>query len=92
MNPASLSISRSDRSQIAPAIQSDKGNLRLMASAGTIYYTLDGTDPRLPGGALSPKATAYAQPIPRAAGQVLKARAVQGEPGTLEWSALLETD
>ena len=30
-------------------------NLSLNASAGSIYYTLDGSDPRLSGGAVSPK-------------------------------------
>lgn len=29
------------------------------ATAGTTYYTLDGTDPRLPGGTVSPKAKIY---------------------------------
>ena len=33
------------------------------ASASTIYYTLDGTDPRLPGGTLNPKASIYSGPI-----------------------------
>ncbi len=32
-------------------------------TVGTIYYMLDGTDPRLEGGALSPSAIAYAGPI-----------------------------
>lgn len=32
-------------------------------SGATIYYTLDGTDPRLPGGGLSSKALAYSGPI-----------------------------
>jgi hypothetical protein len=31
----------------------------LSAPAGTIFYALDGTDPRLPGGAVSPKAHVY---------------------------------
>ena len=31
----------------------------LGASAGTIYYTLDGSDPRLPGGGVSPSAQVY---------------------------------
>jgi hypothetical protein len=31
-------------------------NLTLGAGAGTIYYTLDGSDPRLPGGGISPAA------------------------------------
>ena len=30
------------------------------ATAGTTYYTLDGTDPRLPGGTVSPNAKVYA--------------------------------
>ncbi len=32
--------------------------------AGTIYYTTDGTDPRLPGGGFSPSAIQYTGPIP----------------------------
>lgn len=35
----------------------------LSAPAGTIYYTLDGLDPRRPGGAVSPKAQAYLGPV-----------------------------
>ncbi len=35
----------------------------LGAPAGTIYYTLDGTDPRLPGGGISPRATPYLSPV-----------------------------
>src|SRR5204863_433785 len=31
--------------------------------AGEIYYTLDGTDPRLPGGALAPGAVRYTTPV-----------------------------
>jgi hypothetical protein len=37
--------------------------LELRAATGKIYYTLDGTDPRSPGGAVSPKALAYSSPI-----------------------------
>jgi len=33
-------------------------------SAGTIYYTLDGSDPRLVGGGLSSNALVYSNPIP----------------------------
>lgn len=32
-------------------------------SGSTIHYTLDGTDPRLPGGAINPKAMIYSGPI-----------------------------
>ena len=37
--------------------------LALTASAGKIYFTLDGTDPRAPGGAVSPKARLYDAPV-----------------------------
>ena len=33
--------------------------LTVTAAAGTIYYTLDGSDPRLPGGGISPSAIAF---------------------------------
>ncbi len=33
--------------------------LRMAAAAGTIYYTVDGTDPRLPGGGVAPTAESY---------------------------------
>ncbi len=33
--------------------------ITLSAAPGTIYYTLDGSDPRLPGGGISPRATPY---------------------------------
>ncbi|MFO1500372.1 MAG: FN3 associated domain-containing protein [Verrucomicrobiota bacterium] len=66
------------------------------ASQGTIYYTLDGTDPRLPGGAIAP--SAQAAPIhsagrdtaaslpPIRQNTVVKSRVRAGQ----EWSALNE--
>lgn len=33
--------------------------LRMTAAAGTIYYTVDGSDPRLPGGAINPDAIVF---------------------------------
>ncbi len=36
----------------------------MSAPAGTIYYTLDGSDPRLPGGSLNPQALEYASGEP----------------------------
>ena len=33
--------------------------LTMTASTGTIYYTLDGSDPRLPGGAVNPNAHVF---------------------------------
>ena len=41
----------------------------------TIYFTLDDSDPRLPGGGISPAAVVYESPISLAAGETLKARA-----------------
>ncbi len=57
------------------------------ASAGTVYYTTDGSDPRLEGGALNPSSAVYTSggiEIP-SAGVVLKAR-LRSASG--EWSAI----
>src|SRR5207248_4265702 len=37
--------------------------LALSAPRGKIYYTLDGSDPRAPGGAVSPAARAFSSPV-----------------------------
>ena len=37
--------------------------LSMLATAGTLYYTTDGSDPRLPGGLISPAAHVYTDPI-----------------------------
>lgn len=37
--------------------------LALSATTGKIYYTLDGTDPRAPGGRVSDKALPYSEPV-----------------------------
>ena len=53
----------------------------------TIYYTLDGTDPRLPGGGLSPSAVAYTNvPLTINEAVTVRARVRQGTT----WSALTE--
>jgi len=65
--------------------------LSLPADAtGTIYYTLDRSDPRVPGsGAISPTATAYAGPISLSDLTVVKARNFAGtDDGAPQWSAL----
>jgi hypothetical protein len=49
-----------------------------------IYYTLDGTDPRLPGGTVSSAALAYQGPITLNGSTPVMARALQGS----EWSGL----
>src|SRR6185369_9468150 len=53
-------------------------NVSLDANAGSIYYTLDGSDPRLPGGAVSPKAALYGGPISLSEDGRLVARAKNG--------------
>lgn len=52
--------------------------LSMSAPAGVIYYTMDGTDPRLSGGGLSPRAQPYATAVPLAANTRLLARARNG--------------
>jgi hypothetical protein len=72
----------------APSIVQSEGNgtsgteLRMNAASGTVYYTLDGTDPRLPGGGVSPKARRYSAPVPVTEPVQIFARARAGE----EWS------
>ncbi len=60
--------------------------LTITASASPIYYTLDGSDPRLPGGALNPNAILYSGSIPLTQSVEVKARVYSG--GT--WSALVD--
>jgi len=60
--------------------------LGMTAPAGTIYYTLDGSDPRLFGGAISPTAVVYTGPVALSGTVDVKARVLSG--GT--WSALNE--
>ena len=56
-------------------------------AGGSIRYTLDGSDPRVSGGAASPAALTYSSAISLAGTQTLKARVLSGTT----WSALLET-
>lgn len=60
--------------------------LLMTAPAGTIHYTLDGSDPRLAGGALNPAATAYSGLRQLGESTVVKARVRSGGA----WSALNE--
>ena len=56
--------------------------------SGTIYFTLDGSDPRLSGGGVAPGARAYAGPLTLTNATVLRARVFNGA----EWSALVEAN
>jgi hypothetical protein len=58
----------------------------ITTAAGAIHYTTDGSDPRQPGGAVSPTATTYSSPVPLTTGTTLRARALSGGV----WSALNE--
>lgn len=54
--------------------------------AGSIYYTLDGSDPRLWGGAISSSAKLYSSPLTITNALTLRARILNGST----WSALVE--
>jgi len=77
----------------APHVTPDGGTLgrgrpvTMTAPAGTIYYTLDGSDPRAPGGDIAPTAAKYVGPITLSATTLIRARALDTSR-TFEWSAL----
>jgi type II secretory pathway pseudopilin PulG len=79
-----------DKQQMAaPKIASQTGaGITLTAGAGEIYYTLDGTDPRAPGGKVSPAAKKYTAPIKLSDGAKLFARATRRDA----WSAPVKTE
>lgn len=59
----------------------------IAAGRGTSYFTLDGSDPRLPGGSInSDSAQAFTQPLTLPHSVVVKARALNGST----WSAIHE--
>ena len=60
----------------------------LSSSAGTIYYTLDGTDPRLPGGAVNPAAAVWSAGAVTITEDTTITTRVRASDGT--WSALAE--
>ena len=55
-------------------------------AAGTVIFTINGTDPRLPGGAIAPGAQTYAAPLVLNASAVIRARVKDGAT----WSAITE--
>jgi hypothetical protein len=80
-----------------PRASHENGPLTLLdlfaSTNATIYYTLDGTDPRMPQGAVASNALAYATPVRLDAGQRLVARAhnsrqrqTDGPPLSTPWS------
>lgn len=62
--------------------------LSLSAQKGTIYYTMDGSDPRLAGGSINPEAWIYSGPITLISSCTIKVRVLDG----VEWSPLNEGD
>jgi hypothetical protein len=74
----------------APVFSQSGGNvpegfrLKITTTQGTIYYTLDGTDPRKTGGSISPAALIYSSPQEISQLTEVKARVKAGD----SWSAL----
>lgn len=74
----------------APVFNQHGGNvtngfpLSMTAPAGTVYFTRDGSDPRLPGGGVAPAAQAYSGTIALFENATIKARVLSGST----WSAL----
>jgi hypothetical protein len=60
----------------------------ITAPVGTIYYTTNGDDPRLSGGALAPSAIPYTGPFTLTSSRNLKARALH----TNTWSAITDAN
>lgn len=56
--------------------------------SGTVYYTLDGSDPRLPGGGVSPTAIAYTGALELTESTTIRMRLIRFG----SWSALVEAD
>ncbi len=61
-------------------------NLSLTSTVGTVYYTVDGSDPRLPGGSVNPKANRANSPAVINTPTVIRTRVFSGS----DWSALVE--
>jgi hypothetical protein len=62
--------------------------IEMIAPRGKIYYTLDGSEPRLAGGKVSPKAKAYDSPVTVDGNVVAKARVLLES----DWSPLTEAE
>lgn len=81
-------------SVVAPVLSPHGGyipislTVTMSAPAGTIYYTTNGSDPRLPGGAVSSEALVYSAGLLLTNSTSLRARAYNAST----WSALVEAD
>ena len=53
--------------------------LELKAQAGKIYYTLDGSDPRAPGGGVAPNAIHYSATVVLQGTVLVRCRALKNE-------------
>lgn len=69
---------RSPEFNLAPGFVKTGTLLSMTAPADSIYYTLDGTDPRMPRGAIRPQASLYSGPIRLDRNVRVFARARQG--------------
>jgi hypothetical protein len=63
-------------------------SVAIPGQTAAIHYTLDGSDPRLPGGLLNPAASRYTAPVALTELCTVKARARNNLTG--EWSPLTE--
>jgi hypothetical protein len=61
---------------------------QLSTTSGTIYYTLDGSDPRLPGGAISPQARVWSAGVVSISQDLTLSARVRATNG--QWSALAQ--
>jgi len=82
-----------------PRLRRDRSGLLALAAPTnvTIYYTLDGSDPRLSQGAVSSNAVVYTNAIATRAGTRLVARAynanqrqIEGPPSSTPWSSTVK--
>ncbi len=80
-----------DAQFLAPPVFSQQGGevpygfeLTISADSGLVYYTMDGSDPRLPGGDIAAEALAYSAPVPITDNTLVRARILDNG----EWGAL----
>lgn len=71
-----------------PRVEKSFGRAEILAEGGAIYYTLNGVDPRAPGGGVAKEATLYAKPFTALFAKTIKARVLRDG----EWSALVAAE